>query len=250
MLFKNVFLHCLFIFIFFSFFQCSRPSFSPSSGETDVLSIAPYQRSAITIVAPDGKNSKACSFEKFTGQVSMKKDMPSAFTFTVQTDSMATSDKKLAEVLKAKDFFDVATFPTAEFKSSEIKKDVSPTASSNAYVVSGSLDIKGKKIKMDVPAQLEVNEKEVSMMIQLPISNKDWLDQFSTSPDLFFKDHLDVVAKLVFPKPVKVEEVKNQEIKVDQKTFDAIKENASEKQAPTVEKDVRIKPAAKSGVVK
>lgn len=221
------------------------------SGSSDApLLIAPYQRSAITLLSADGKNSKACSFEKFTGQMTMKKDLPDSVTFSVQTDSMATSDKKLVELLKDKDFFDVQKFPLAEFKSSEIKKDNSSAAAPNAYMVSGNLDIKGKKIKMNVPASMEVNEKEVSLMIQLPISNKDWLANFSTSPDAFFKDHLDVVAKLVFPKPVKVEEVKNREIKVDQKTFDAIKQSASGKQDPILEKNSKDKQAEKTGKIK
>lgn len=175
-----------------------------SKGNSDtVLSIAPYQNSAITLVSPDGKNTKAATFQKFTGELTMKKDSPSAVKFAVQTNSVATSDKKLVSVLQDKNLFNSEKFPVAEFQSTEIKKNTSPGALPNQYFVDGSLNIRGEKIKMSVPANMDVTEKEVSMMIQLSISQKDWMDQFSTSPHEFFKDHMDVVAKLVFPKPDK-----------------------------------------------
>lgn len=168
-----------------------------------VLAIAPYQNSAVTLVSPDGKNTKAATFQKFTGSLSMKKNIPSDLKFSIQTNSLATSDKKLVSVLGSKEFFDSEKFPVAVFQSTDIKKNATEGSQPNSYVVDGNLDFRGEKIKMSVPVSLDMSDKEVSMMLQLSISQKDWMEKMKTSPDAFFKDHMEIVAKLVFPKPVK-----------------------------------------------
>lgn len=177
---------------------------NPGSSSNSVLAIAPYQNSAITLVSPDGKNTKAATFQKFTGSLTMKKDVPSDLKFSIQTNSVATSDKKLVSILGGKEFFDSEKFPVAVFQSTDIKKNTAEGSQPNSYVVDGNLDFRGQKIKMSVPASLDMSDKEVSMMIQLSISHKDWMGKMTSNPDAFFKDHMEVVAKLVFPKAAQV----------------------------------------------
>lgn len=192
---------CLVLLTAFTISCSSVQTHSESANQ--VLTIAPYQRSAVTLVSPAGAKTKACTFEKFDGKLTMEKSQPSAMTFSVQTSSIATSDKKLNDVMKEKSFFDTAKFPVAEFQTTQIEKDNSPGALPTAFTVSGSLSFRGEKMNVKIPASIENSDKEVQMMFQFPVTSKDWLAKFSTAPDVFFKDQMDVVAKLVFPKPVK-----------------------------------------------
>jgi polyisoprenoid-binding protein YceI len=93
-------------------------------------------------------------FEKFKGTVDLDdKDISkSSVQVTIETASISTRDAKRDEHLKSADFFDVAKYPTATFKSTKVEK-----AGKNKLKVTGELTLHGasKPIVLEVDGLTE-----------------------------------------------------------------------------------------------
>jgi polyisoprenoid-binding protein YceI len=71
---------------------------------------------------------------------------------TIETDSLYSDNPKLTEHLKAPDFFDVKTNPTAKFVSKQIAR---PNRAGD-FFVTGDLTLNGKTSEVNFPAKIEM----------------------------------------------------------------------------------------------
>lgn len=117
------------------------------------------------------------SFNEFTGAIDWSEKDPaqSKFDFTVKAASIDTANQKRDEHLRAPDFFDVAKYPEATFKSASVK-----AAGKNLYTLEGDLTIRGvtKRTKFKLAALGKVkdpfgNEKQL-FQAETKLSRKDF----------------------------------------------------------------------------
>ncbi len=116
-------------------------------------------------------------FKQWTGAVSLKdgKAVGGKLEFTVQTASVEGDvgnrnayTEKLEEHLKSPDFFDVAKFPTAVFKSTAIK------AAATGVEITGNLTLHGVTKQLTFPATVTVIGKDVTGKAEFSINRKDF----------------------------------------------------------------------------
>ncbi len=181
---------------------------NPLSFKTEERSLAPFQKSAVTLVGVNDKKTNAVTFQQLSGSLKMKGDEPSSVHVTLQAASMASSDSKLNSKLKDKSFFEVQKYPTVTFQSDHFEKI--ENSSGKIFNVKGELNVKGKVTSISAPATMSVENNEVILAIQLAVSKEDWTKVFLESPDEFFSKNVDVIAKLTFPQNPKTESKKKE----------------------------------------
>lgn len=96
-----------------------------------------------------GFSNPQISFQKFDGELTLDTEdwTKSSVSVTIPVDSLYTGVDKFTDHLKSADFFDVAKFPTASFKSTAVS-----TAGDGKLKVDGDLTIHGvtKPVSLDV----------------------------------------------------------------------------------------------------
>ncbi len=172
--------------------------------------MAPFQRSAVTLVGAAGKKINAITFQQLSGNLTMKGANPTAIEIILQMESMASSDAKLNVKLKGEDFFDARQFPTVTFRSDDIRPIKNSDSAVKSYTVNGEMNLKGKVIPITVPATLTLENNEVILALQLAVSKENWGKAFLEKPDDFFSNDVDVIAKLTFPKTPVIESKKKE----------------------------------------
>lgn len=117
------------------------------------------------------------NFQAWSGTVALKdgKAAGGKLEFTVQTDSVEVDTAapnaftpKLLGHLKSPDFFDVAKFPTATFKSSAIKADGA------GFKIAGNLTLHGVTKRIEFPATVAIAGKDIKGDAEFTINRKDF----------------------------------------------------------------------------
>jgi polyisoprenoid-binding protein YceI len=92
-------------------------------------------------------------FKKLTGSATVSDGnlASTKFEVTIETASLYSDNPKLTDHLKAPDFFDVKTNPTAKF----VSKSVAPAAGGD-YTITGDLTLNGKTSEISFPAKLSL----------------------------------------------------------------------------------------------
>jgi polyisoprenoid-binding protein YceI len=88
-------------------------------------------------------------FADFEGTIQFDEAKPeqSSISFTIQTNSIDTSEPDRDKHLRSADFFSVDEHPTIAFKSTRVRR-----VSGNAFEVTGPLTIRGVTKEMTIPA--------------------------------------------------------------------------------------------------
>jgi polyisoprenoid-binding protein YceI len=86
-----------------------------------------------------------------------------------------TWNRKLVGHLKSPDFFDVAQFPTAQFKITSAK-----ATSKNNYNIVGQLTIKGITKEIQFPAVVESSKGKISAKAAFNIDRTNWNIQYNS----------------------------------------------------------------------
>lgn len=96
-----------------------------------------------------GYSNPTANFDKIEGKLTYDPTdaSKSSVDVTIAVDSINSHVKKFDDHLKSDDFFDVAKFPTATFKSTKVEKG----SAQGSYKVSGDLTIRGitKPVTLD-----------------------------------------------------------------------------------------------------
>lgn len=104
----------------------------------------------------------------------------------VDPASVTEKDKKPEDLeghLKNPDFFDVAKFPTADFKITSVADLATAPADAIAganKTVSGNLTLLGKTVNVSFPAKVDVAEGTAAIQAKFTVNRADWGIKFGT----------------------------------------------------------------------
>lgn len=109
-------------------------------------------KSKLTFEAKQAGEAFEGEFKRFTPSIDFDPSHPETgkITVTIDMKSATTADKERAEALPTKDWFAVATNPTAEFKSVKITG-----LGNNQFIASGNLTIRGVTKPVNLPFTLK-----------------------------------------------------------------------------------------------
>lgn len=122
--------------------------------------------------------SQSGGFKTFTGSFQLEEGEPVSGEFTIDMNSIYSDSEKLTGHLKNKDFFDVETHPTSEFKVTSFEK-----VSETLYNVSGNLTIVGQTNNITFPATVNNTPEKISLSSKFDIKRKDWGIVYPGKPD-------------------------------------------------------------------
>jgi polyisoprenoid-binding protein YceI len=165
------------------------------------LTMAPFQKSAVTLVAAMPKKTNAITFQQLSGKLVMQGDKPTSMDVSIQMASIATSDAKLGAKLMDKTNFDVQKFPVTSFHGQQFQVVKGTDKNPDTYEIGGEVIIKEKKFPVHVPASIVVTPEDVAVSFQLSIGKDIWKTADLGEASELFSNNLDIQAKLVFPQP-------------------------------------------------
>jgi len=170
------------------------PGTDPGSQAVTSLVINP-SNSKIEFVGAKMTASHPGGFTDFSGTVELGDPIEkSQFEVTIQTASLYADKEKLIKHLKSPDFFDVAKFPTATFRSTEIKK------SADGHTVAGDLTLHGVTKRISFPVTVNATDAEVSATTEFSINRQDYGISYPGMPDDLIRDLVVIKLSLKLPR--------------------------------------------------
>ena len=158
------------------------------------LAINP-SNSKIEFVGAKVTASHPGGFTDFAGKVDLADPVESSrIDITIQTASLFADKEKLTKHLKSPDFFDVEKFPTARFKSTEIKKD------GEGHTITGDLTLHGVTQRISFPATVSATDSEVTANAEFSINRKDFGITYPGMPDDLIRDLVVIKLSLKLPR--------------------------------------------------
>ena len=158
------------------------PTDAKSIPGATVLVIDP-SNSKIEFVGAKVTQSHEGGFTDFAGKVELAEPVESSqIDITIQTASLYADEDKLTKHLKSPDFFDVAKFPTATFRSTEIKKD------GDSHMVTGDLTLHGVTKRVSFPATIKVTDGAVNANAEFSINRHDFGISYPGMKDDLIRD--------------------------------------------------------------
>jgi polyisoprenoid-binding protein YceI len=172
----------------------AAPSAKPDEAAAGSLAINP-SNSKIEFVGAKVTASHVGGFSDFSGTVDLGDPIEtSTIDLTIQTDSLFADKEKLTKHLKSPDFFDVGKFPTATFRSAEIKKDGA------GHTISGDLTLHGVTKRISFPATISATDSEVSANGEFSINRQDFGIAYPGMPDDLIRDLVVIKLSLKLPR--------------------------------------------------
>jgi polyisoprenoid-binding protein YceI len=158
------------------------PSGEPAAKAAAFLAINP-SNSKIEFVGAKVTRSHDGGFTDFSGKVDLADPIEqSRVEVTIQTASLYADEEKLTKHLKSPDFFDVDRFPTATFRSTEIKKEA------KGHTITGDLTLHGVTKRVSFPATIEVIDGAINANAEFSINRQDFGIAYTGMPDDLIRD--------------------------------------------------------------
>jgi len=178
----------------------AEPEAQPSSGDDPgskadgSLAITP-SNSKIEFVGAKVTASHPGGFTDFAGTVRVGEPVEkSQIEVTIQTASLYADKEKLTKHLKSPDFFDVGKFPTATFRSTEIKKD------GDGHVMTGDLTLHGVTKRISFPVTLNATDADVTASAEFSINRQDYGINYPGMRDDLIRDLVVIKLSLKLPR--------------------------------------------------
>jgi polyisoprenoid-binding protein YceI len=160
----------------------------------ETLSITP-KNSKIGFVGSKLTKSHSGGFADFEGEIRLAEPVTdSQIELTIQTASLFTDDPKLTKHLKSPEFFDVAKFPTASFKSSRIQNTVLGPK------VFGHLTLHGETKPISFMAGIAVTDEAVRAKSTFSLNRQDFGISYPGMPDDLIRDMVVIKLELGIPR--------------------------------------------------
>jgi polyisoprenoid-binding protein YceI len=132
-------------------------------------------------------------FKTFTGTFTLAPDKPELIAIEADIDMNSTwaDDDKLTAHLKNPDFFEVETYPSSRF----ITTDIKPAAETEGslHTITGNLTLHGVTKSITFPANVAVTDDEVTLKSEFSIKKSDFGMTFSGPGGVIYDE---VVIKL------------------------------------------------------
>lgn len=134
-------------------------------------------------------------FNTFSGKVDVVDGDATKSSATVEIDlaSVSSDTEKLTGHLKSPDFFDVAKFPKATFKTTQIKVGGEGGAT---HTVTGNLDLHGVTKAITFPATIKTSADAVQINAEFAINRKDFQIVYPGMANDLIKDEVLLKLKL------------------------------------------------------
>ncbi len=170
-----------------------------ASAKSEGLSITP-ENSAVTFVGSKVTGKHDGGFKAFTGNINLVNGKAEESTVSVDIDanSVFADDPGLTKHLKSPDFFDVAKFPKATFKSTKIEAGAKAP---DTHTITGDLELHGQTKSITFPATITIAEDSATVKAEFSINRKDFGIVYAGKVDDLIRD--DVVLKLNVKAPRK-----------------------------------------------
>lgn len=198
---KNQIFCAFAVVVLLAFTACSNPADGVNEAEVSSakeVSESPIQgkqyvstaESKIDFVGSKVTGSHAGGFEKFTASIHVLDGalVPNGTRVEIDMDSTWSDSNRLTGHLKNADFFDVPTFPTSSFTTTNIEKVA------NGHSVTGNFTLHGVTKSISFPADIQVSDTEVKVSAEFFIKRFDFDIKFSGKADDLIRD--EVVIKL------------------------------------------------------
>jgi polyisoprenoid-binding protein YceI len=169
-----------------------QPQQAPANGANYTFSQA---GSSVDFVGAKVTKKHEGKIGTFSGVVQLIDNDPVKSSVRVDLDlgSLSADDPKLTQHLKSPDFFDVAKFPKASFKSTTI----TPSGENGAtHTVTGNLDLHGVTKQISFPAKIKVNPENVKVEAEFAINRKDFAIIYPGMVNDLIKDDVLILLKL------------------------------------------------------
>lgn len=183
------------------FTACSNPADNVNEAEVSSAkeeSTAPAEgkqfvsnsESKIGFVGSKVTGSHAGGFEKFSATILVQDGqlVPNGTSVEIDMDSTWSDSDRLTGHLKNADFFDVPTFPTSTFKTTNIEKGDA------GYNVTGNFTLHGVTKSISFPADVQVSDSEVKVNAEFFIKRFDFNIEYPGKANDLIRD--EVVIKL------------------------------------------------------
>ncbi len=166
------------------------PAEAPAAQESLAFS---NDGSTVGFVGSKVTDSHEGGFREFAGTIAFSPSDPTAsqIEVTIQMASTFADDDRLANHLKDADFFNVAQFPTASFRSSSIAAGGEGAAT---HTITGTLNLHGQEQTIRFPATVTVSDAEVAATAEFSINRQDFGINYAGMADDLIRDR--VVIKL------------------------------------------------------
>ena len=158
------------------------------------LSITP-KNSKITFVGAKVTQSHEGGFTKFAGTVDLREPIEaSTVEVTIDTASLYADREKLTNHLKSPDFFDVAKYPSAKFRSTKIAK------TDSGHAITGNLTLHGETKSITFPATITRGaDGGLSSSAEFSINRQDFGISYAGMPDDLIRDKVVIRLDLTLP---------------------------------------------------
>lgn len=144
------------------------------------------KESTISFVGSKVTGSHDGGFKEFSGMIAVADGkIAPASKITIQMDSLWSDNDRLTGHLKNADFFDVPSYPTAEFVVTSINGNGELT---------GNLTMHGVTKSITFPSNVEITDSSVSLRAEFDIKRFDWGIVYKGKADDLIRD--EVVIKL------------------------------------------------------
>ncbi len=158
------------------------------------LPITP-ENSKVGFVGAKVTQSHEGGFSKFAGTIDVREPIEASIVqIEIETASLFADDPKLQKHLKSPDFFDVAKFPSATFKSTKIEK------TAQGHTITGNLTLHGQTKTISFPATVSARpDGGVTATSEFAIDRKDFGIVYPGMPDDLIRDKVVIRLNLDVP---------------------------------------------------
>jgi polyisoprenoid-binding protein YceI len=171
--------------------EVAEPEEAPVASAGQVFHVA--EGTTISFIGSKITGSHDGGFHGFEGEINVVDGDPalSSVHLVIDTTSLWSDTEKLTGHLKSPDFFDVETYPTATFTSSEI------VAAEEGYRITGNLDLHGVTKSITFPAAITVSPDQVTAQAEFSLMRFDFGIVYPGKPDDLIRDEVVVKFDLV-----------------------------------------------------
>ncbi len=166
----------------------ANPVTAPAAAKGETLPIT-ASNSTVTFVGSKVTGKHEGGFAMFTGTLDLVNGKAEESSVSVEIDaaSVYADDGKLTDHLKSADFFDVAKFPKASFKSTKLQ----PSGKTGYnYDVTGDLELHGQTKSITFPANIKINDDSVIVLAGFSINRKDFGIVYAGKADDLIRDNV------------------------------------------------------------
>jgi polyisoprenoid-binding protein YceI len=151
------------------------------------------EESAIGFVGSKVTGSHDGGFRVFEGEILVVDNDPLQSSVNVEIDvnSMWTDTEKLTEHLKSPDFFEVETYPTASFASTQVQQV------EDGYRLVGNMTMHGITKSISIPAEIRIEEDRVTASSEFAIRRFEFDIEYPGRPDDLIRDDVLINLNLV-----------------------------------------------------